>query len=154
MRGNRGEAVHIARLLHLVEEKVEHDEVEMLDLVGTGGHELMGAHERGYVPADPHPARMRLGGDEGHDCRWHRGVDLDLAVAVIGIPVDIPRGIGRGADTHFGRAGERSLSVDDAGPEDSRAELGAGLETPDALEEFVDVVSHVPDSVGAVLARG
>ena len=42
--GDRGEAVHVARLLHRVEQEVEHDEVEVLDLVGAGVDELPRAH--------------------------------------------------------------------------------------------------------------
>ena len=151
--GDLDEAVAIARLLDFRIEEIELDEVEMLDFVGAAFDELLRRHERRHVSADAKAARVRAIGDDRHELGLDRRVDLDLHVAVVGVPVDVlDRFVGR-VDAHLGRPGELAGAVDDAGLQHARTDLGAGVETRDALQEPVGVVRHVAragDAVGEI----
>ena len=50
---------------------------------------------------------------------------------------------GFGIDEHLGRSGERSLSLDDAGTDDARTDVLAGLDAVDQRFQRVDLVGHV-----------
>ena len=135
-------AILAARVLHVGEE-VQHDEVQVLYLVGAGLDELLRAHERGHVTADAQPARVRHVGNGPHQRRRKRRIDLDLLVAMVGVPVDRGLRLGHGLDAHVGRPGERAGAFDDAGQHHARAELGADVEALDAGHERHVVVGHV-----------
>src|SRR5947207_8405192 len=82
----------------------------------------------------------------GHDRNklgFDGGINLDLRVAMVGIPVDILNGLLSRIDAHLGGPGELSSAVNDAGFKDARPELAAIIETRDAFKESIRVVSHV-----------
>ena len=150
MFGHLDEAIAIARFLHFRKEKVQLDEVKMLDLIRAALDELARGHERRNVPAHPHPACMRTIGDDRNQLRFDRGIDLDLGVAVVGVPVDVADRLLGGIDPHLGRAGELPGAVDDAGFQNARAKLAAVIKARDALEKTVDIVRHVARAGHAV----
>ena len=121
--GDFDEAIAVARFLHFGKEEIQLDEIDVLDFIGAAFDELARRHERRHVTAHAQPARVRTIGDDRHQLRFDRRIDLDLRVAVIGVPIDVlDRFLGR-VDAHLGRAGELAGAVDDAGFENARPEL-------------------------------
>src|SRR6202162_1190982 len=82
---DRSEAFWRAGVLDLRREKVQEDEVDMLDFIGTLIDELRGDHAVGNVAADAQSSRMSEFDNAGHQFRLERTVELDLDVAQIGI---------------------------------------------------------------------
>ena len=133
--GDLDEAIAIARFLHFRKEEIQLDEIKMLDLIRAAFDELARRHERRHVPAHPHPARVRMIGDDRNQLRFDGGINLDLDIAVVGIPIDVLDRLLGGVDPHLGRTGEFSGAIDDSGFQNARAKLAAVVEARDALQE-------------------
>ena len=93
---------------------------------------------------------MRMIGDDRNQLRFDRGIDLDLGVAVVGVPVDVADRLLGGIDPHLGRAGELPGAVNNAGFQNARAKLAAIIKARDALQKTVGVVRHVARAGHAV----
>ena len=78
------------------------------------------------------------------------GINLDLRVAMVGIPIDILNRLLSRIDAHLGGPGELSSAVNDAGFQYARPELAAIIEARDALQESIRVISHVARACDAV----
>src|SRR5215470_16400867 len=102
------------------------------------------------MTAYPKPARVGTIGNDWDQLRFDGGVDLDLRIAVIGIPIDIFLGLLGSIDTHLGRPGEFASAVNNAGFQNTRAEFRAVVETRDALRESIRVIRHVACARDAV----
>src|SRR6476660_7676477 len=90
-----------------------------------------------------------VGNDRNH-LEFDGGINLDLRVAMVGIPIDDLNRLLGCINSHLGRASEFSSSIDDAGFENAWPELAAIIEAGDALEESVRVVGHVARACDAV----
>ncbi|TMP92228.1 MAG: hypothetical protein E6L07_12545 [Verrucomicrobia bacterium] len=82
---------------------------------------------------DAQAARMCAIGDNRNQLGFDRGIDLDLHVAVVGIPIDVLNGLLGRIDAHLGRPCELASAVDDASFQHARPELAAIIEARDAL---------------------
>ena len=101
-----GETLGRPRVLHGVAPEIQEEKVDVLDLIRSGAHELLGRHSVRHVTTDAQPALVRLGDDDGHERGVERAIHLDLDVAQIRVPID-PRAcaIGIGHED-LRRAGE------------------------------------------------
>ena len=95
------------------------------------------------MPAYAQSPRMRTISDNRNQLRFNRGINLNLHVAVIGIPIDVLNRLVRGVHPHFGRARKFSGAVDNPCFQNARAELGAIIETRDPLEKSIGVICHI-----------
>src|SRR5215470_5550387 len=102
------------------------------------------------MTAYPKPARVGTIGNDRDQLGFDGRVDLDLRIAVIGIPIDILLGLLGRIDAHLGRPGELASAVNNAGFQNTRAEFGALVETRDALQESIRVICHVARARDAV----
>src|SRR5215468_368657 len=102
------------------------------------------------MTAYPKPARVGTIGNDRNQLGFDGGVDLDLRIAVIGIPIDIFLGLLSHIDAHLGRPGELASAVNNAGFQNTRAEFCAIVETRDALRENIRVIRHVARARNAV----
>src|SRR6266576_4146102 len=78
------------------------------------------------------------------------GINFDLRVAMVGIPIDILNRLLSRIDAHLGGPGELSSAVNDAGFQYPRPELAAIIEARNALQESISVVGHVARACDAV----
>ena len=86
-RGRR-ERAGVRRVLH-VRHEVEEQEVDVLDLVVALAHRLLRPScPLGMWPLTRMPVLVCVLGDDGHQLRIERAVDLDLHVAELGVVVD------------------------------------------------------------------
>ncbi len=97
----------------------------------------------GTWPLTRIPCPCALIGDDRDQLRFDRGIDLDLHIAVVGVPIDVLDRFGGVIGSHLGRAGKLSRAVDDSGLQNSRSQLAAFVVSRHAFEEGVGVVSHV-----------
>src|SRR2546426_495100 len=74
-----GEARWRTRVLYVGHE-VQKEEIHVLDLVVPLADRVFRGHECGDVSAHAEAAFVRIAGDEGHQLRPHRAIDLDLLV--------------------------------------------------------------------------
>src|SRR5262249_21355082 len=86
---------------------------------------------------------MRVIRNNRDKLRLHRRINLDLGVTVVRIPIDVFNRLLSSVDPHLGRSSKLARTVDDSGLQDSRTELGAIVESRDALEKFIRVIRHV-----------
>src|SRR5262245_27751303 len=78
------------------------------------------------------------------------GINLDLRVAVVGIPIYILDWLLGRVDAHLGWSGELACAINDAGFQYARTELDALIETCDTLQESICVIRHVARARDAV----
>src|SRR2546423_13040582 len=112
----------------------------MLDFVSAAFYELTCRHKRGHMPAHPQAPRMGTIGDDRNQLRSNRRVNLNLGVAVVGVPIDVLNRLLGGVDPHLGRTCEFSSTVDDAGLQNARPELRAVVKARDTLKKGIGVI--------------
>ena len=82
------EAQDRARVRVRVRDEVQHHLVDVLQLVVALAHDALGARESRHVAADAQAPRMGVGRDRLGPLGLDRVVELHLAVAALGVPVD------------------------------------------------------------------
>src|SRR5438105_15616756 len=82
-------------------------------------------------------------GNDRNQLGFDGRINLDLRVAMVGIPIDILNGLLSRIHAHLGGPGELSSAVNDTGFQYARPELAAIIEARDALQESIGVVGHV-----------
>ena len=137
------EAHDRARVGVRVGDEVQHELVDVLQLVVALARDALGARERGDVPADTQPARMRVGRDRPGPLRLDRVVELDLPVSALGVPVDGVLGLRDARDHEAAARGEGALALDVAGRLDVRTDRAARRDIGAEPREIVVVVAHV-----------
>src|SRR5438128_9963938 len=86
---------------------------------------------------------MRAVGNDRNQLGFDGGIDLDLNVTVVGIPIDIPNRLLGRIDAHLSWPGELASAVDDASLQHARTELTAIVEARNALQEIIRGIGHV-----------
>src|SRR5215471_12381470 len=89
-------------------------------------------------------------GNDRDQLGFDGGINLDLGIAMVGIPIYILRRLLGRIDTHLGRPGELPRTVNDAGFQYARTEFGAIIETRDTLQKSIRVICHVARACDAV----
>src|SRR5215475_8095965 len=89
-------------------------------------------------------------GNDRDEIGFDGGINLDLLIAMVGIPIYILRRLLGRVDTHLGRPGELASAINDAGFQYARTEFGASIETRDTLQEGIRVIRHVARACDAV----
>src|SRR4030095_4680667 len=84
------------------------------------------------------------------ELRFDGGINLDLRIAMVGIPIYILRRLLGRIHTHLGRSGELASAVNNAGFQYARTQFGAIIETRDTLQESIRVIRHVASACDAV----
>src|SRR5215470_14720570 len=82
-------------------------------------------------------------GNDRDELGFDGGINLDLRIAMVGIPIYILRRLPGRIHTHLGRPGELASAVDDASFQYAWARLGAVIETRDTLQESIRVIRHI-----------
>ena len=72
-------------------------------------------------------------GNDRDELGFDGGIDLDLRVRMVRIPIDVFYSLLRRIDPHFSRPGELARAIDNAGFQYARPELSAIIETRDTL---------------------
>ncbi len=120
------EAHDRARIGIRVGHEVEHELVDVLQLVVAFAHDALRARESGHVAADAQSPRMRVGRDRPGPLGLDRVVQLHLPEAALGVPVDGVLGLGDARDDEAAARCERALALDVAGRLDVRPERATG----------------------------
>src|SRR5262245_294215 len=81
---------------------------------------------------------------------FNGGINLNLRIPMVGIPIYILRRLLGRIDAHLGRAGELASAVDDTGFQYAGAELAAIIETRHTLQESIRVIRHIACACDAV----
>src|SRR6266699_2822578 len=89
-------------------------------------------------------------GNDRNQLGFDGRINLDLRVAMVGIPIDILNGLLSRIHAHLGGPGELSSAVNDAGCQYARPELAAIIEARAALQGSTGVVGHVARACDAV----
>src|SRR5439155_18903828 len=107
----------------------------MLDFVSPAFDELARGHKRGHVATYPQSSRMRMVRDGRNQLRFDGRINLNLGVAVVSVPIDVLNRLLGGVHPHLRRTRELACAVDNTDFQNARPELGAGVETDDALKK-------------------
>ena len=109
----------------VVDEEVQHHLVDVLQFVVAGVDDVLRTHEGGPVPADAQPALVRVGHRVPQVLPREAVVDLDLRIAVGGVPVD--RALRAFEVGHHEPVACRvgALALEEARRDDTRAEQSA-----------------------------
>ena len=122
----------------------------MLQFVVAGGDGVGRDHALRHVARHAQPARVRQLGQERHQRRLHRAVDLELRVAEPRDLVDDRARLGFVVDEELGWPGERPASVDEPGQRQARSDERAVVVRFSARDRFVDVVAQIARAGDAV----
>ncbi|HEY5861691.1 MAG TPA: hypothetical protein VIX61_01270, partial [Casimicrobiaceae bacterium] len=140
---NQVEARERAGIVVGLDEEVEHQLVDMRQLVVAVHDRLLGTHERRHVPGDAHVAGMRVGRDFLDPFRLEGVVDLDLAVAALGIPVNCISGLLQAVDEDAVARRVWTLALDETERHDARTHCFACLDLSHEVGQCGIVVTHV-----------
>src|SRR5439155_21622457 len=116
------------------------DKIEVLNFLSSAFNELARRNEGGDVPAHPLSPGMRMIGDNRNQLRFDRGINLNLRVAVVRVPIHVLDRLLGGADPHLRRTGQLSGAVDDSSLQDSGSKLTGVVEARDALQKAVRII--------------
>ena len=130
-----------ARVLGLAGQEVEKHHIDVLDLVEAVPNRLLRRHESGDVAADPEPPGMGKLGERTDPVRRDGAVELDLDIAVVGIPGD--HLLGRLQRVDGAGRGEGAGLVDEAGVVDAGADERPGVVTPGRCHQRVVIAAHI-----------
>jgi hypothetical protein len=135
------------------DEEVEQHLVDVLDFVVPLVHRLLSPHEGRNVPAHPEAPAVGISRGFPHQVLGKRVVDLDLGIAVLGVPVHRLPGSLQVVDHEPAAGGHRALTLDEpGGHHPGEHQLAGGLPTHQALEGRIVVahVAHAGDPGGEV----
>ncbi len=122
----------------------------MLDLVVAGANGLLRAHTGGDVAAHAQAALVGELGDERHELRLDRAVDLGLLEAERDDPVQHLAEVVLTVDDQLRGAGVGAGAVDDGGEHEPRPDRRIALPLLLQLDDRVDVVTEVARARHAV----
>ena len=143
IRSHRCKPLRRARVFNLRRQKIQKDEIDVLEFVSARFHKLSGDHPIRHMPAQPHSAFMSRFRNPGNELRLQRAIKFDLNVPKVRVAIDRRLRLFSGVGIQPGRRLKRSVSIDEPAFPHTRPDCGAALPLLFQSLQLFDAISHV-----------